>query len=122
MDTFMNFLPLIVAVTGLSLVVIVMILFVKEVFYLEAKTQLTIITILLVSTMVCVKVSAIFFKDEYYSKKDESYYAEIEDLSQNGYVVYVDGSAVDFDKIVISDYSTEKIHINDELKEIYISK
>ena len=36
--------------------------------------------------------------------------------------IYVDGSAVDFDKIVISDYSTDKIHINDELKEIYISK
>ncbi len=56
-----------------------------------------------------------------YPEKDESYYAEIENLSRSGYTIYINGSAVDFDKIVISDYPIKKIHINDERKEIYIS-
>lgn len=120
MDVFMDLLPLIVGVTGLAITCLVMVLFTKEVFDLETETQLTIIAVLLILTIVGGKVTD-GYRNNYYSEKDENYYAEIETLSRNGYTVYVDGSAIDFDKIVISDYPIEKIHINDERKEIYIS-
>ena len=120
MDIFVSLLPVIVLTTGVLICILTMIVM-DKCFDLEAKTQLCIVIILLALTL-SGSIVAKNYRNIYHSEKDDSYYLEIENLSKNGYTVYVDGSAVDFDKIVISDYSTDKIHINDELKEIYISK
>jgi len=85
----------------------------NEVLYLDDTTILIVLLIMLASILISFSISCRY--------RDSAYYSEIENLVQSGYVVYVDGSAVDFDKIVINDYSTDRIHINDELKEIYIS-
>ncbi len=120
MDIFVNLLPLIVLIAGGFICILTMIVM-NKCFYSEAKTQLCIVIILLALTL-SGNIVAKSYQNMYYSEKDDSYYDEIENLSKNGYTVYVDGSAIDFDKIVISDYQTDKIHINYELKEIYISK
>lgn len=78
--------------------------------------------LLLVALIGLALTIAVIFLFINYPEKDESYYAKIESLSQSGYTMYIDGSVIDFDKIIIRDYPTEKIHINNELKEIYISK
>ena len=121
MDIFIDLLPLIVGTSGI-IICIIALWFMDKVLDLDGITILEIVVIIWILTIAGVKVSQ-WYQNTYSSpKKDDSYYVEIENLSKNGYTVYVDGSAVDFDKIVISDYLTDKIHINDELKEIYISK
>lgn len=82
-DFFDDFMPLIVAITGAIICLVILVL-------------------------VC------------YPEKDDSYYAKVDNLIHSCYTVYINGSVVDKDKIIISDYPADKIHINDELKEIYI--
>lgn len=53
---------------------------------------------------------------------NNKYYNKIENLTKNGYIVYVDENIVDFDKKFINNcnYVIDDIYINDALKEIYI--
>ncbi len=90
------------------------VIFFKKNFGLRAEEKLIITFALLALTVFGVKTAV-------GSCIRNNYYSKIENLSRNGYIIYVDGSDVDFDKIVISDYPTKNIHINDERKEIYIS-
>lgn len=121
-DIFINFLPLIVLAAGLIILSIALGVM-NKVDELEPETVLSIAATILLLTMVGSKVAR-SYQNTYYSEKTNkeanSYYTEIETLIQNGYTVYINGSVVDFNKVVISDYPADKIHINDELKEVYI--
>ncbi len=118
MSFFINLLPVIVLIVGLATCILT-IFIMDEVLCLDNKLMLAIVSILLLLTILCTAITAVY-RSKYFSEKDESEYAEIENLVQYGYVVYINGSAIDSDKIIISDYPLDKIHINDERKEIYI--
>ncbi len=113
MEIFISLLPLIVLLSGL-IICIISSLIMDKVLYLEAKTTLMVVCIILILTLVSCAVASKY--------QNICYFEKVENLVQNGYSVYINGSAVDFNKIVISDYSVDKIHINDELKEIYIQE
>lgn len=120
MDIFIDMLPLIVAITGIIICIMALFLIDKFFVNLEGVTILYIVIVILILTLAGVKLSS-SYQNVYHSEKAESYYTEIENLVQNGYIVYMNGSVIDSDKVIISDYPANKIHINDELKEIYIS-
>lgn len=50
----------------------------------------------------------------------EKFYKEVNDKAAS-YSIYMNGSPVSSDKVVFEDYDAEKIHIDDEKQEIYIS-
>lgn len=118
MSFFISLLPAIVLIVGLGICILT-IFIMDEVLCLDDKLILAIVSILLLLTILCTAIT-VEYRSKYLSKKDESEYAEIENLVQCGYVVYINGSAIDSNKIIISDYPVDKIHINDECKEIYI--
>lgn len=118
-DNLIEILPLIVSSIG-GIICIVFVLLADKVFYLKVKTMSTISVVLMVLTLTgC--IGAKEYRNNYYLEKADSYYTEIKSLIQKGYVVYMNGVTIDFDKIFVSDYSSSNIHRNDELKEIYIS-
>lgn len=115
--------PLIVVTVGLVVCTVIPVL-IDKFFDVESETLL-VVTVILFFFTVTGGMTARNYRSMYFAEKESSYfdscYTEIENLIQNGYVVYIDGSAVDSAKIVVSDYAVDKIYINDELKEIYIS-
>ncbi len=50
----------------------------------------------------------------------DKFYKEVHEKAAS-YSVYMNGSLVGSDKVVFEDYDAEKIHIDDEEQEIYIS-
>ncbi len=122
-DIFMLFLPIIVLLAGLVICNIVLWVINKKKGYIEKGTVFAIVATIMFTTIVGSKLAVGFlntYRSENAKEKANSYYAEIDNLIQNGYIVYINGSVVDFNKVVISDYPTDKIHINYELKEVYI--
>lgn len=123
MDIFIDLLPLIVITIGFAVCTVIPVL-IDKFFDVESETLLVVTVILFFFTVIG-GMTARNYRSMYFAEKESSYsdscYTEIENLIQNGYVVYIDGSAVDSAKIVVSDYAVDKIYINDELKEIYIS-
>lgn len=119
MELVINFLPLIVAGVGLLICTAVMIIM-DKVFDCESEIIAT-VQILLLALVITVTVGTSKYRDIHISQNNNNSYNDIDNLAHNGYTVYIDGSAVDMDKIIISDYPNDKIYVNDELKEIYIS-
>lgn len=119
MELVINFLPLIVAGVGLLICTAVMIIM-DKVFDCESEIIAT-VQILLLALVITITVGANKYREIHISQNSNSRYIDIDNLAHNGYTVYIDGSVVDIDKIIISDYPNDKIYVNDELKEIYIS-
>lgn len=123
MDIFIYLLPLIIIAAGCAVCTVIPVL-IDRFFDVESEILSVISAVLLIFTLTG-SITARNYRSMYFAEKESSYsdacYTEIENLIQNGYVVYIDGSAVDSAKIVISNYAVDKIYINDELKEIYIS-
>lgn len=111
-------LPVIVFTVGLAICILLAFIM-DEVLCLDDKLILAIVAILLLLTILCTAIT-VGYKHKYFSEKADSEYAEIENLIQHDYVFYINGYAIDSDKIIISDYPLDKIHIDDEQKEIYI--
>lgn len=139
MELVINFLPLItmdiysfiytaamiiidtVIVVGVGLLIFTIIMIIIEkVSDFEAKNFNTVQIILLI-LVIFGTVGISKYRDIHISQNNNDSNIDVDDLAHNGYTVYIDGSVVDIDKIIISDYPNDKIYVNDELKEIYIS-
>lgn len=70
-------------------------------------------------SIICAIVLVLSIVTNFVTKK--SAYNMIETDANGGYVIYIDGTKTDADKIVFKNYPLEKIKINDEQKTIKIS-
>ncbi len=103
-----------ITINGISRLALFLSIPIGGAFYIRAKSLLdNIVSIICAIVLVLSLVTIVI--------TEKSAYDIIKTDSNGGYVIYIDGTKTDADKIVFKNYPLEKIKINDEQKTIKIS-